>query len=196
MQKLPRWVGGLDIFGVEVDHVARREGWHRGAAAVVVLCHVIFCFSQRRLSFLKGILHPIHKLVNHFNVGWRLMQFKAHLGVSAGIEEEECLLHGGVDMVVVGQLRQGEECVPIVLSFSNKDPQVLFQFLVDPFYLSISLWVVGSRCHGFDSQQLVQLLHEGSNELQSVVGHNLPWEAMELPDVPKVEVCCSSGSDW
>jgi len=123
------------------------------------------------------------------------MWFEAHLGVSADIEEEGCLLRGGVDMVVVGELRQGEECVPIVLSFSNKDLQVLFQFLVDPFCLSVGLWVVGGRHRGFNSQQSVQLLHEGSNKLWPAVGHNLPQEAMELPDVPEVEVCCSSGSD-
>jgi len=54
-------------------------------------------------------------------------------------------------MVVVGELRQGEECVSIVLSFSDEDLQVLFQFLVDPFHLSIGLWVVGGRRCSFDS---------------------------------------------
>jgi len=61
------------------------------------------------------------------------MRFEAHPRVLAGIEEEGCLLHGGVDVVVVGKLHQGEECVPVVLSFSDEEPQVLFQFLVDPF---------------------------------------------------------------
>jgi len=45
------------------------------------------------------------------------MRFKAHLRVSAGIEEEGCLLCGQVDVIIVGELRQGEECVPVVLSF-------------------------------------------------------------------------------
>jgi len=79
------------------------------------------------------------------------MQFEAHLRVSAGIEEEGCLLHGQVDVIIVGELHQGEECVPVVLSFSDEDPQVLFQFLVDPFRLSIGLQVVSGRHHGFDS---------------------------------------------
>jgi len=65
------------------------------------------------------------------------MWFEAHPQVLAGIEEEGCLLRGGVDVVVVGKLRQGEECVPVVLSFSDEEPQVLFQFLVDPFRLSV-----------------------------------------------------------
>ena len=54
-------------------------------------------------------------------------------------------------MVIVGELRQGEECVPVVLSFFDKDPQVLFQFLVDLFRLSVCLWVVGGRRRGFNS---------------------------------------------
>ena len=82
-------------------------------------------------------------------------------------------MRGGLDVVVVGKLRQGEECVPVVLSFSDEEPQVLFQFLVDPFCLSVGLQVVSGRrrglfClsvglrvvsgrrRGFDSQQSVQ----------------------------------------
>jgi len=123
------------------------------------------------------------------------MQFKAHPRVSAGIEEEGGLLCGRVDVIIVGEFRQGEECVPVVLSFSPKDPQVLFQFLVDPFCLSIGLRVISGRRCSPNSQQSVQLLHEGSDELWSAVGHNFPPEAVELPDVPKVKVCCSGGSD-
>ena len=41
----------------------------------------------------------------------------------------------------------------------------------------------------------VQLLHEGGDKLQSVVGHNFPWEAVEFPDIPKVKVCCSGCGD-
>jgi len=72
------------------------------------------------------------------------MRFEAHPRVLAGIEEEGCLLRGRVDVIIVGELRQGEECVPVVLSFSDEDPQVLFQFLVDPFRLSIGLRVITS----------------------------------------------------
>ena len=95
----------------------------------VVSRHIVLCLGQRRLGFLERVLHPVRELVNCFDVGRRLMQFEAHLRVSAGIEEEGRLLHGGVDVVVVGKLRQGEECVPVVLSFSDEEPQVLFQLV-------------------------------------------------------------------
>jgi len=83
------------------------------------------------------------------------MRFEAHTRVLASIEEEGCLLCGRVDVIIVGELRQGEECVPVILSFSDKDPQILFQFLVDLFRLSVCLQVVSSRHCGLDSQQLV-----------------------------------------
>ena len=105
------------------------------------------------------------------------------------------MLCGRVDVVIVGELCQGEECVPVVLPFSDEDPQVLFQFLVDLFRLSVDLWVVGGRCCSFDSQQSVQLLHEGGDKLRSAVGYDFPREAVEFPDIPKVEVCCSGGGD-
>jgi len=83
------------------------------------------------------------------------MRFKAHPRVLASIEEEGCLLHGRVDVIIVGELRQGEECVPVILSFSDEDPQVLFQFLVDLFRMSVGLQVVSGRRCGLDSQQSV-----------------------------------------
>jgi len=121
--------------------------------------------------------------------------FEAHPRVSAGIEEEGRLLRGGVDVVVVGKLRQGEECVPVVLSFSDEEPQVLFQFLVDPFRLSVGLRMVSGRRCGFNSQQSVQFLHEGGDKLWSAVGDDLPREAMKFPDVPKLEVRCPGSGD-
>ena len=98
-------------------------------------------------------------------------------------------------MVVVGEFCQGEECEPVILAFSNEDPQVLLQFLIDSFCLSISLRVVGSGHCGFDPKQSVQLLHKGSDKLRSMIGHNLLREAMELPDVLEVEVGCSCSCD-
>jgi len=136
VRELFRRAGGLDVFGVEIDHVAGREGWCGGAAAVVIPCHIVLCLGQCRLGFLEGVLHPIREFINRFEAGWGLMRFKAHLRVSAGIEEEGCLLCGQVDVVIVGELCQGEECVPVVLPFSDEDPQV---------YCSSS-WLTHSVC--------------------------------------------------
>jgi len=55
--------------------------------------------------------------------------------------------------------------------------------------------VISSRCRGLDSQQSVQLLHEGGDELWSAVGYDFLRETVELPDVLKVKVCHSGGGD-
>ena len=49
------------------------------------------------------------------------MWFEAHPRVSASVKEEWCLLHGGVDMVVVCELGEWEERIPVILAFSNED---------------------------------------------------------------------------
>ena len=53
------------------------------------------------------------------------MQFKAHPQVSASIKKEGCLLRGGMNVVVIGEFRKGKKREPVVLSFSDEDPQVL-----------------------------------------------------------------------
>ena len=79
------------------------------------------------------------------------MQFEAHPRVPTGIKKEWGLLGRRVDVVVVRELRQREEVVPVVLPFSDEDSEVLFQLLVDPFRLSVCLRVVSGRRRGFNS---------------------------------------------
>jgi len=49
-----------------------------------------------------------------------------------------------VQSVVIHKLGQGKEVDPVVLLVVDVYPKVLFQDLVDPFSLTISLEVVGS----------------------------------------------------
>jgi len=53
------------------------------------------------------------------------------------------VLSGRVNLVVVLELREWQEPHPIVSSLVGEESEILFQFLVDPFRLAISLWVVG-----------------------------------------------------
>ena len=48
-----------------------------------------------------------------------------------------------MDVVIVGELRECEKFVPIVLPFIDKESEELFEFLIDSFCLSVGLWVVG-----------------------------------------------------
>ena len=89
-------------------------------------------------------------------------------------------------MVVVGKLGKWEEGMPVVLSLSDKDPQILFQLLVNSFGLSVCLRVVGCGGCALNPEQPVQFLHEHGDKLRSSVGYNLSQEAVELPDVAEV----------
>jgi hypothetical protein len=50
----------------------------------------------------------ICELVDCLNPGQRLVQLEAHSRVATCVEEEGGVLHRQVDMVVVGELREGE----------------------------------------------------------------------------------------
>ena len=50
-------------------------------------------------------------------------------------------------MIVVLKFHIGEEVIPVVLSLVNEETKELFQFLVDPLRLSVTLGVVcGGGC--------------------------------------------------
>ena len=95
-------------------------------------------------------------------------------------------------MVVVGKLSKREEHIPVILSFPNKDTQVLLKLLVNAFSLPISLRVIGCGRCSFNPKQSVQLLHELSNELWASIRYDLAWETVKLPDIVQVEVSGAS----
>ena len=72
------------------------------------------------------------------------MGFKAHPWCPTCVQQEQSGLSGGVHMVVVLELCQEEQLCLVVLSFIDKQLQILFQFLVDPLYLFVCLRVIGS----------------------------------------------------
>ena len=61
-------------------------------------------------------------------------------------------------MIIILELREREEVIPVVLPLINKETEELLQFLINLFRLSISLGVVrGSSCQ-LNSKKSVQLL--------------------------------------
>ncbi|KDR66954.1 hypothetical protein GALMADRAFT_147593 [Galerina marginata CBS 339.88] len=103
--------------------------------------------------------------------------------MSSGVQQERSVLGRGMDVVIVCKFRERKESLPVVLSFTDKYPDELFQFLVDSFRLSVGLRVA------------VQFLHEFRDELGSAVGNDFPWESVKFPYVPKEELRGSGGSD-
>jgi len=48
-------------------------------------------------------------------------------------------------MIVVLELRHGQQIVPIILPLVHEEPEVLVQLLVDMLHLSVSLGMPGCR---------------------------------------------------
>ena len=72
-------------------------------------------------------------------------------------------------MVVVLELCKWQQFIPVILSLIDKESEVFLQFLIDPFYLAISLQVVGCSRHRLDSKEPVQLLGQVCYKLGSPV---------------------------
>jgi len=178
----------VDVTGIEVDFVSGHVGRGRCPSLIVVPCHVIL-----RLGLFEHVLHPISELVDCFYLGRRLVRFEAHPRVAAGVKEERGVLRRRVDMIVVGELGEGQEGVPVVLSFPDEDPYVLFKLLVDPFSLPVHLWMIGGGRGGFDSEQLVEFLHEEGYKLGSAIRDHSSGEAMKFPDITQVEIGGAGG---
>ena len=49
-----------------------------------------------------------------------------------------------MDLVVVGELGYGQPFIPVILTLVHKEPEELFNFLIDSLGLTVSLGVVGS----------------------------------------------------
>ncbi|KDQ27433.1 hypothetical protein PLEOSDRAFT_1020942, partial [Pleurotus ostreatus PC15] len=82
---------------------------------------------------------------------------------------------------------------PVVLTLSDKDPEIGLEFLVGPFCLSVGLRVVRSGGSQLDSEHPVDFSGELCDELWTPVGHNGPRKSMQLPDVLQVQVRGSKG---
>jgi len=121
VRQLPRWASHVDVTRVQIYLVARGKRGRWSAALVVVPCHIILGLGQHRPCLLKRALHLVSELIHCFDSRWRLVQFEAHPRVSASVKEKWHLLRGGVDVVVVRELCEWEERVPVVLSFPNEE---------------------------------------------------------------------------
>ncbi len=59
---------------------------------------------------------------------------------------------------------EGEPFGPVILKVVDEDPEILLNFLVDSFSLSICLWVVGSGYVCLDLEQVIEVFHELGDE--------------------------------
>ena len=81
------------------------------------------------------------------------------------------------------ELCQQKQFIPVALPLIDKEVEILFQLLVDPFRLSVTLWMIGRSGSQLYAKEVVELSHQLHYELQASVRNNLFWKSVQLPDV-------------
>ena len=67
--------------------------------------------------------------------------------------------------VVVPEFAEGEELIPVVLSFVHEEAKELFELLVNVFGLAIRLRVVCGGRHEFDAEEAIEFAGEVGDKL-------------------------------
>ncbi|KNZ71518.1 hypothetical protein J132_09180 [Termitomyces sp. J132] len=109
------------------------------------------------------------------------------------VEEEWEELSRHVNMVVVLELGIREKFIPVILVLIAEEAEVLLQLLIYVFSLAIGLQVVGGGGVELYAKQLMELPSKIHHKLWFLVGDVGIGEAMELPDIPPVQVCSTHG---
>ena len=84
------------------------------------------------------------------------------------------------------------------MSLIDEYLKVLLQFLIDPFRLSIPLWVIGCGGRYLNPEYVVQLPSELCYELRTSVGDYLAGYAMEFPNMLNEQsghTCCRQSGE-
>ena len=123
-----------------------------------------------------------------------LVWFEFHMRYLAGIYEEGDILGHSVNVVVVLEFHKGKKIVPIILSLVNKEPKVLFQFLIDSFHLPISLGMVCGSSSQLNSKESIQFLCKFHHKLGSPIQHHFPRQSVMFPYMLKIELGSSGSS--
>ncbi|KNZ78896.1 hypothetical protein J132_09142, partial [Termitomyces sp. J132] len=133
--------------------------------------------------------HPVQKFIYCLILQGLGLGFKTHVRMPPSVKEECGELGGCVNMVVGLELEVGEEFIPVILVLVAEEVVVLLQLLIYAFGLAVGLQVVGSGGVELHTKQSVELPGEVHLTLWSLVRDVGIREAVELPDIPLVQVC-------
>ena len=80
----------------------------------------------------------------------------------------------GVRLISILEGGEGEPERPVSLSVVDEHPKIVLDFLVNPFCLSVCLWVMRGAGGSFDMELFVQIFNERGHEDGSAVRDDLP----------------------
>src|SRR5882724_9469154 len=102
--------------------------------------------------------------------------------------EEGSEVRGGVGSVVIGELRQRQKVIPIVLVIVNIDPQVLLQDLIQALRLTVSLRVVSGREVPLDVEKTAERGPEVGHECLATIRNDVGRRAMFREDMAQIQL--------
>jgi len=113
----------------------------------------------------------------------------AHEGIKRGLRSR------GVGADVVGELGGREVRSPVVLSNRSVRVEILFEFLIDPFRLTIGLRVISCGKGLIYIQKGTEVTSEGSGELRTAIRYEFTRETEAFPYVITIEGSRAISSD-
>ena len=96
-------------------------------------------------------------------------------------------------MIVILEFCKWEQVIPVILPLICEKAEILLKFLVDPFCLSISLWVICCGSCQFYSEDPVEFFSEICYKLGASVQHYFLRKSMMFPDVLQVKLGSPGG---
>src|SRR5882672_10772868 len=109
-------------------------------------------------------------------------------GVEALVGEEGGDHSSRMRSIVVCKFGKGQEVDPVILLVVDVYLKVLFQDLVNSFSLPISLWVIGHREIGLDTEQLAKRPPEARDEVLPTIRDDVCGCAMLREDLRQKNV--------
>ena len=89
----------------------------------------------------------------------------------------------GVCLISILECSEREPERPVCLSVIDEHLEIVLDFLIDSFCLSVCLWVVCGARGSFNVELFVQILNERGYEDQSTVRNNLPRYSVHTDDM-------------
>jgi hypothetical protein len=107
------------------------------------------------------------------------------VGMVAAVCKERGLVGRGVNSVVIGELGERKEFLPVVLLVAAEHAQILLEDLVYALCLAISLRMEGRGHVGRDVEEREEVSPEFGVEQPVAIGHNVGWQTVQAVHIPE-----------
>ena len=180
----------FDILCEKSNFVANLEDVGMLFATFVGFLHFLFAETKGRFGFLTDLLETIEAFVHCRDVRTGT-SWDCEVWSVAVNNLEWCLLIPSVKTGVEGELSGGEMIGPIRLSLVDEQSEILFDFLVLSFDLTVTFGVISGGESDDDTEAFEQGGHESGSKLGSSVGEDLFRKSVKAEYFAVVQVGCA-----